>query len=459
MIFGGQIGNEAMRLFLVYSAGNFIEATRETCYFQIGESKYGKPVLDRMMRPSTPLDEAAKCVLVSMDSTLKSNLSVGLPLDLVLYEEGKLQSSQVVCIDDHNPYFRMIRDTWGFKLREIFESIDDPQWDGEGAADAPLCVPSERYEAMKKITHPGEKAGLTGGSAVSGGSKPPIVFSHANGFPAGTYAQLFAAWRAAGHAVHAVGKIGHDRRFPATSNWPQPDRRAHRTDRGRGWRPRLPGRPLARRLPQRAGGERTARPRPRRGAARFAAGHRLASRPAALLQGDGLRRALLARPCVEAAAPAVGIGGGGARAFRGQAGLRRIRPRRVGRLHRRRYRARRRRRRPPWLRSRRRDHHLQHPAARLHEPGAQQALALPARLHRRQPLRGDTPGRPGGHAAGHPRPHDDDRRQPPVPARAPGPRPLLRCSPGSTASPPPDTYNRRFTTRAFVHRPRMPNAQ
>ena len=82
MIFGGQIRGEAMRLFLVYSAGNFIEATRETCFFQIGESKYGKPVLDRMMTPATPLDEAAKCALVSMDSTLKSNLSVGLPLDL-----------------------------------------------------------------------------------------------------------------------------------------------------------------------------------------------------------------------------------------------------------------------------------------------------------------------------------------------------------------------------------------
>ena len=82
MIFGGQIQGEAMRLFLVYSAGNFIEATRETCYFQVGESKYGKPVLDRVITPSTPLDEAAKCALVSMDSTLKSNLSVGLPLDL-----------------------------------------------------------------------------------------------------------------------------------------------------------------------------------------------------------------------------------------------------------------------------------------------------------------------------------------------------------------------------------------
>ena len=157
MIFGGQIGDEAMRLFLVYSAGNFIEATRETCFFQIGESKYGKPVLDRMMRPSTPLDEAAKCVLVSMDSTLKSNLSVGLPLDLVVYEAGRLESSQIVCIDDKNPYFQMIRNSWGEKLREVFESIDDPQWDGEGVALSPLRIPSTRYEAMRKITHSGEK--------------------------------------------------------------------------------------------------------------------------------------------------------------------------------------------------------------------------------------------------------------------------------------------------------------
>ena len=92
MIFGGQIDGEAMRLFLVYSAGNFIEATRETCFFQIGESKYGKPVLDRMITPSTPLDEAAKCVLVSMDSTLKSNLSVGLPLDLAVYEANRFET-------------------------------------------------------------------------------------------------------------------------------------------------------------------------------------------------------------------------------------------------------------------------------------------------------------------------------------------------------------------------------
>ena len=131
MIFGGQIKGEAMRLFLVYAAGNFIEATRETCYYQIGESKYGKPVLDRMITPATPLDEATKCALVSMDSTLKSNLSVGLPLDLIVY-------------------------TWGQRLRQVFESIEDPQWNG-GATAHPLKVATGRYEPMRKITDPAQK--------------------------------------------------------------------------------------------------------------------------------------------------------------------------------------------------------------------------------------------------------------------------------------------------------------
>jgi putative proteasome-type protease len=156
MILGGQIGDEPMRLFLVYSAGNFIEATKETCYFQIGESKYGKPVLDRMLRPDTALDEAAKCVLVSMDSTLKSNLSVGLPLDLAVYRAGELRCDQIVCIDEQNPYFRMVRESWGQRLREVFESLDAPEWNAEADAHAPLVVPA-RFEPMKKITHPGER--------------------------------------------------------------------------------------------------------------------------------------------------------------------------------------------------------------------------------------------------------------------------------------------------------------
>jgi putative proteasome-type protease len=159
-ILGGQIAHqgqmEAMRMFLVYSPGNFIEATRETPYFQIGESKYGKPILDRVITTATPLDEAAKCALVSMDSTLKSNLSVGLPLDLLVYRAGQLQSDDFVCIDEHNPYFQFIRSTWGEKLHSVFESIDDPQW-GLGQANHPLLVPSKRFPPMKKIGDVGEK--------------------------------------------------------------------------------------------------------------------------------------------------------------------------------------------------------------------------------------------------------------------------------------------------------------
>jgi len=155
-IFGGQIRGEATRLFLVYSTGNFIETTPETCYFQIGEAKYGKPVLDRMLAANTPLAEAAKCALISIDSTLKSNLSVGLPIDLVVYEAGAFRSDHMVCIDEANPYFSMVRDAWGQRLRTAFESIDDPTWDSS-AARFPLNVASNRYEVLRKITSPHEK--------------------------------------------------------------------------------------------------------------------------------------------------------------------------------------------------------------------------------------------------------------------------------------------------------------
>lgn len=156
MILGGQIKGEGMRLFQVYSAGNFIEATTETPYFQIGESKYGKPVLDRVLTPHTPLNEAAKCALVSMDSTLKSNLSVGLPLDMLVYEANRLESDRVVCIDEHNPYFQMLRNTWAQKLREVFDGLEDPVWDHQPTA-VPLMQSSSRVQALPKIRSASEK--------------------------------------------------------------------------------------------------------------------------------------------------------------------------------------------------------------------------------------------------------------------------------------------------------------
>jgi putative proteasome-type protease len=156
LVFGGQIKGEGMRLFSVYSAGNFIEATAETPYFQIGEAKYGKPVLDRVITPGTPLDEAAKCALVSMDSTMKSNLSVGPPLDLVVYEAGRLQSDKLVCIDMANPYYRMLHSSWGQKLREVFDSLDDPVWD-DAHTNTPLKVADGENKALRKITRAEEK--------------------------------------------------------------------------------------------------------------------------------------------------------------------------------------------------------------------------------------------------------------------------------------------------------------
>lgn len=128
MILGGQIAGEAPRLFCIYAAGNFIEASRDTPYFQIGESKYGKPILDRVIKPGTSLDEAAKCALISMDSTIRSNLSVGLPLDLLYLRKDALKVDRHVSIDADNPYFGLIRNRWGEQLRRVFQELPNPEW-------------------------------------------------------------------------------------------------------------------------------------------------------------------------------------------------------------------------------------------------------------------------------------------------------------------------------------------
>jgi putative proteasome-type protease len=125
---GGQIKGEAPRLFSIYSAGNFIEATTDTSYFQIGESKYGKPIIDRVLRRTSSLNEAVKCALVSMDSTIRSNLSVGLPLDLVIVKRDRFKVARHISIDADNEYFRGIRGRWSEALREAFVQLPDPDW-------------------------------------------------------------------------------------------------------------------------------------------------------------------------------------------------------------------------------------------------------------------------------------------------------------------------------------------
>jgi len=137
-LFGGQVRGETPRLFNVYSAGNFIEATEESPYFQIGELKYGKPILDRVVTMQTSLDAAAKCALVSMDSTLRSNISVGMPLDLLVYDAGALRVNRFVQIDSDNVYWRMISTTWGSRLRQVFSEIPNPTWDAAAPSDVHL---------------------------------------------------------------------------------------------------------------------------------------------------------------------------------------------------------------------------------------------------------------------------------------------------------------------------------
>ena len=127
-LLGGQIHGEPQRLFHDYTEGNFIEATPDTPYFQIGETKYGKPIIDRVIRRDSTLVDAIKCVLVSFDSTMRSNISVGLPIDLVVYERDTLRVKMQRRIDDSDAYFQMIHAQWGEGLRRVFGQLPDPDW-------------------------------------------------------------------------------------------------------------------------------------------------------------------------------------------------------------------------------------------------------------------------------------------------------------------------------------------
>jgi putative proteasome-type protease len=128
LLLGGQIGAERPRLFNIYSQGNFIEATPETVYFQVGESKYGKPVLDRVITGATPVAEAAKCLLVSFDSTIRSNISVGLPVEMLWYPKDALRVGVHKRIVEGDPYFTMLRQGWGGGLRRVFGELPNPDW-------------------------------------------------------------------------------------------------------------------------------------------------------------------------------------------------------------------------------------------------------------------------------------------------------------------------------------------
>lgn len=123
LLLGGQIAGEAPRLFHIYPEGNFIEATRDTPYFQIGESKYGKPIIDRVLTRETTLEQAMCCALISIDSTLRSNLSVGLPLDVMIYRADSFDDSGQRRVTEDDPYFATIRKAWSEGLQNTFRQL------------------------------------------------------------------------------------------------------------------------------------------------------------------------------------------------------------------------------------------------------------------------------------------------------------------------------------------------
>lgn len=123
MIVAGQRKGGRMRLFLIYPEGNFIEATEDTPYLQIGEHKYGKPILDRVISADTPLEDARKAALLSMDSTLRSNLSVGMPLDMVVIETDALRITEQRRIEANDEKFAAMSAAWSQALRDAFTQI------------------------------------------------------------------------------------------------------------------------------------------------------------------------------------------------------------------------------------------------------------------------------------------------------------------------------------------------
>ena len=128
-ILGGQIQGQPQELFLIYPEGNFIEASTETPYFQIGETKYGKPILDRVINYDTDLQSASKCLLVSFDSTMRSNLSVGLPIDLLIYKNNSLKVEHRTRIIEGDVYWGNLHQEWNQGIQQLFSKLPGPSWD------------------------------------------------------------------------------------------------------------------------------------------------------------------------------------------------------------------------------------------------------------------------------------------------------------------------------------------
>jgi putative proteasome-type protease len=131
-ILGGQIAGQPQELLLIYPQGNFIEVSTESPFLQIGETKYGKPILDRFLDAGVSLEDAARCALVSIDSTIRANLSVGPPVDLLMYEKDSMAVQRQMRFKANTPYYASLRKNWIEGLKGVFDSLPRFDWEKAG---------------------------------------------------------------------------------------------------------------------------------------------------------------------------------------------------------------------------------------------------------------------------------------------------------------------------------------
>jgi len=134
IIVGGQIAGSKPGIYMIYAAGNFISISDETPYLQIGESKYGKPILDRILRADTSLEDAARCALVSMDSTMRANATVGPPVEVLVYENDTFESDHYIKLTEEDSYLTTLRRAWGEAIKDAFSDLPQFEWERRSAS-------------------------------------------------------------------------------------------------------------------------------------------------------------------------------------------------------------------------------------------------------------------------------------------------------------------------------------
>lgn len=141
-IVGGQIDGNKASIYMIYSAGNFISVSEETRYLQIGESKYGKPILDRILREDTSLEDAARCALVSMDSTMRANATVGPPIEVLVYENDTFESDHYIKLTEEDSYLGTLRRAWSSAIKQAFLGLPQFEWEKRSASLRPVNPPA-----------------------------------------------------------------------------------------------------------------------------------------------------------------------------------------------------------------------------------------------------------------------------------------------------------------------------